>query len=85
MKHGGFNLRKWKTNSPHVQQSIDEMEDSSNSTDEIPEGEGHEEVKLLVLYWSTLTDTFYFDFKNACDCICQDSAFNKTFCAESVD
>ena len=39
------------------------MEDSSNSTDEIPKGEGHEEVKLLG-YWSTLTDTFYFDFKN---------------------
>ena len=51
----------------NVQQSMDEMEDSSNSTDEIPKGEGHGEghgeVKLLGLYWSTLTDTFYFDFK----------------------
>ena len=63
MKHGGFNLRKWKTNSLNVQQGMDEMEDSSNSTDEIPKGEGHGKVKLLGLYWSTLTDTFYFDFK----------------------
>ena len=47
----------------NVQQSMDEMEDSSNSTDEIPKGEGHGEVKLLGLYWSTLTDMFYFDFK----------------------
>ena len=50
-------------NSPHVQQTIDEMEGSSNSTDEIPKEEGHGEVKLLGLYWSTLTDTFYFNFK----------------------
>ena len=64
MKHGGLNLRKWKMNSPHVQQSIDKMEDSSNSTDEIPKGEGRGEVKLLGLYWSTLTDMFYFDFRD---------------------
>ena len=63
MNHGGFDFRKWKMNSPHVQQTINEMEDSSNSTDEIPKGEGHEEVKLLGLYWSTLTDMFYFDCK----------------------
>ena len=50
MEHGGFNLRKWKMNLPYVQQSIDKMEDSSNSTDEIPKGEGNGEVKLLGLY-----------------------------------
>ena len=38
MKQGGFNLSKWKTNSPHMQQNIDEMKDSSNRTDEIPRG-----------------------------------------------
>ena len=42
MKQGGFNLCKWKRNSPHIQQNIDEMEDSSNSTDEIPRGKAME-------------------------------------------
>lgn len=47
MKQDGFNLRKWKTNSPHMQQNIDEMKDCSNSTDEIPRGKAMEKSN----YW----------------------------------
>ena len=64
MKQGGFNLRKWQTNSRVMQQKIEGMEESNNTIEETSWGEGHGEVKLLGLRWNTLRDEFYFDFKD---------------------
>ena len=60
MASGGFNLRKWRTNSVPLQQRID-CTDSRTSTIEVPKAEG---VKILGLTWDTKTDKFCFSFKD---------------------
>ena len=54
MKHGGFNLRKWKTTSKILQQRINLTERESSESPE---------VKLLGVKWDTEQDKFQFDFK----------------------
>ena len=53
MKEGGFNLRKWKTNSSIVRQRI---------SDEIKEEDDKSEVKILGLNWDTMRDELRFEF-----------------------
>ena len=55
MQKGGFNLRKWRTNNPTLQQRILQSED-------VPPNE-QSEVKILGLVWDTQTDEFHFDFQ----------------------
>ncbi|XP_065909767.1 uncharacterized protein [Dysidea avara] len=57
MASGGFNLRKWRTNSESLQQKID----STDNTTIPSEVEG---VKILGLTWDTKTDDFHFSFKD---------------------
>ena len=52
MKEGGFNLRKWKTNSSIVGQRISE---------EMKEDD-HSEVKILGLNWGTMSSELGFEF-----------------------
>ena len=54
MKQGGFNLRKWKTNSKPLQQKINAAAEEESDTPD---------VKLLGVKWNTELDTFHFDFK----------------------
>ena len=54
MCQGGFNLRKWKTNSKILQGKINLAEGEDSET---------HEVKLLGVRWNTELDTFQFDFK----------------------
>ena len=54
MQQGGFNLRKWKTNSKTLQQKIDLTEGGASETSE---------VKILGIRWDTERDEFQFDFK----------------------
>ena len=54
MKAGGFNLRKWRTNSSTLQKLINQTEANTN------EVEG-KLVKILGLCWDTQEDTFWFD------------------------
>ena len=60
MKEGGFNLRKWKTNSKILQDKIHlaETEDSEAR-----------EVRILGVKWNTALDTFQFDFKDVTEFI----------------
>ncbi|XP_073246936.1 uncharacterized protein [Porites lutea] len=53
MKEGGFNLRKWKTNSSIVRQRISE---------EMKEEDDKSEVKILGLNWDTMSDELRFEF-----------------------
>ena len=48
-----------------VEQKIEKREESNNSIDKATRKDGHGEVKLLWLYWNTVTDEFCFDFKDA--------------------
>ena len=75
MQRGGFNLRKWKTNSKIVQEAINGMNDSANPTTEpgstksiTEEDESYAKttsenamVKVLGSIWNTDTDQFTFD------------------------
>ena len=54
MQQGGFNLRKWKTNSKTLQQKIDLTEGGASETSE---------VKILGIRWDTERDEFQFEFK----------------------
>ena len=54
MKQGGFNLRKWKTNSKILQQKINLTEGESSESSK---------VKLLGIRWDTERDKFQFNFK----------------------
>ena len=54
MKQGGFNLRKWRTNSKNLQQKINLMQGESSES---------QEVRLLGVKWNTERDEFQFDFK----------------------
>ena len=53
MKDGGFNLRKWKTNSTIVRQRISE---------EMKEEDDKSAVKILGLNWNTMSDELRFEF-----------------------
>ena len=53
MKEGGFNLRKWKTNSSIVRQRISK---------EMKEGDDKSEVKILGLNWDNMSDELRFEF-----------------------
>ena len=53
MKEGGFNLRKWKTNSSIVRQRI---------SDEMKEEDDKSEMKILGLNWDTMRDELRFEF-----------------------
>ena len=53
MKEGGFNLRKWKTNSSIVRQRISE---------EMKEEDDKSEAKILGLNWDTMSDELRFEF-----------------------
>ena len=61
MRAGGFNLRKWKTNSATLQGRINEDLKSSD----IPaiEKSGLRGVKILGLNWDCNADKFYFDLQ----------------------
>ena len=75
MQRGGFNLRKWKTNSKIVQEAINGMNDRTNPTTEpgstksiTEEDESYAKttsenaiVKVLGSIWNTDTDQFTFD------------------------
>ena len=54
MKAGGFNLRKWRTNSSTLQKLINQAEANTNEVEGKP-------VKILGLCWDTQEDTFWFD------------------------
>ena len=54
MKQGGFNLRKWRTNSKNLQQKINLMQGESSES---------QKVRLLGVKWNTEQDEFQFDFK----------------------
>lgn len=60
MASGGFNLRKWRTNSEPLQQKID-LTDTSIIPNDVTKVEG---VKILGLTWDTKTDKFCFSFKD---------------------
>ena len=59
MRAGGFNLRKWKTNSATLQGRIN----NTYKTSDIPaiEKSGLEGVKILGLNWDCEADQLYFD------------------------
>ena len=59
MRAGGFNLRKWKTNSPTLQKRINEAERSSGTP--ATHGSEQETVKILGLNWDCKADGLYFD------------------------
>ena len=61
MKAGGFNLRKWKTNSATLQGRINE--DLKNSDIPAIQKSGLEGVKILGLNWDCKADKFYFDLQ----------------------
>ena len=56
MRKGGFNLRKWHTNSADLQQKIDHLENAglSESTNTL--------VKILGMSWDTKEDKLSFEF-----------------------
>ena len=54
MQQGGFNLRKWNTNSQMLRQRINLAEGDTSET---------LEVKILGVKWDTERDEFQFDFK----------------------
>ena len=54
MKAGGFNLRKWRTNSSTLQKHINQAEANTSEVEGKP-------VKNLGLCWDTQEDTFWFD------------------------
>lgn len=54
MKAGGFNLRKWRTNSSTLQKLINQAEDNPDEVEGRP-------VKNLGLCWNTQEDSFWFD------------------------
>ena len=54
MKQGGFNLRKWRTNSKNLQQKINLMQGELSES---------QEVRLLGVKWNTERDEFQFVFK----------------------
>ena len=56
MNQGGFNLRKWKTNSRILQQRIDAVE--GKAVNEMLE------LKLLGVSWDISKDTFQFDLRD---------------------
>ena len=56
MNQGGFNLRKWKTNSRILQQRIDAVE--GEAVNEMLE------LKLLGVSWDISKDTFQFDLRD---------------------
>ena len=59
MLNGGFNLRKWRTNSTDLQQKIDQS--CNKVSDQKCKVEG---VKILGMNWDTKQDEFYFNFKD---------------------
>ena len=60
MKSGGFNLCKWKTNSVHLQNRIDQVE-FDPALDQKPEPDTL--VKILGLSWDVSRDEFYYDLQ----------------------
>ena len=58
MKRGGFNLRKWHSNSVDLQQRIDQLENANKSQSYSTQ------VKILGISWDTNNDSFYFESKN---------------------
>ena len=61
MQAGGFNLRKWRTNSAVLQQRIKqaEQERGLNTVQELTQ----EGIKILGMSWDVRADEFYFDLK----------------------
>ena len=58
MKKGGFNLRKWHSNSVDLQERIDQLENANQSQPYSTP------VKILGISWDTKNDTFYFESKS---------------------
>ena len=58
MRKGGFNLRKWRTNSIDLQQKIDHLENASKTES------SNTQVKILGMSWDTNEDHFCFEFEN---------------------
>ena len=56
MQKGGFNLRKWRTNSAILEEMISREEGNMSPNDQ-------EEVKILGIIWNVNSDEFQFDFQ----------------------
>ena len=54
MREGGFNLRKWHTNSQDLQAKMSTGDDGEASTN----------VKVLGINWDTANDELYFDLED---------------------
>jgi len=54
MSKGGFNLRKWRTNSQSLQQQINEAEQNNEDVNKV--------VRILGLSWDTEIDCFVYQF-----------------------
>ena len=56
-----FNVRKWKTNKPHLQNYFHKIENQFSPTSEI---QGNDKVKVLGIVWDTKRDHLVFPFEN---------------------
>ena len=56
-----FNVRKWKTNNPHLQNYFHKTENQFSPTSEI---QGNDKVKVLGIVWDTKSDHLVFSFEN---------------------
>ena len=56
-----FNVRKWKTNNPHLQNYFHKIENQFSPTSEI---QGNDKVKVLGIVWDTKSDHLVFPFEN---------------------
>ena len=56
-----FNVRKWKTNNPDLQNYFNKMENHFSPTSEI---QANNKVKVLEIVWDTKSDHLVFSFEN---------------------
>ena len=56
-----FNVLKWKTNNPHLQNYFNKVENQFSPTSEI---QANDKVKVLGVVWDTKSDHLVFSFEN---------------------
>ena len=56
-----FNIRKWKTNIPHLQNCFNNMENQFSPTSKI---QANDKVKVLEIVWYAKSDHLLFSFEN---------------------
>ena len=56
-----FNIRKWKTNIPHLQNCFNNMENQFSPTSKI---QANDKVKVQGTVWDTISDHLVFSFEN---------------------